>query len=486
MFTSLLPFLLLSAQALAQIPEAFTKGFDPETIELVVRYPESGKIQDGETLSVNETSILPEFALGDSSAISTSTNYIVVMLDPDTTPDPSTQVLHYLRTDFSVEEFTKLSSASTTIPVPYLGPVGEDVKTHRYVFLLYVQPDGYEGKLVPSADGDRSFNVSAWRIENQMKPAVAGVHFVCQPDGGEGDVGGDYGYGDGEDDSDDEGEGAETTTCSEGASMTSSAALTSMPAPTTTSTPGDEGEEGILTDTVAPPEATSSAAATATGTSPSAPATTHTVLVGGPGDLLLTYQPPFVNALPGDLITFDFREKNHTVTQSTFDTPCVSNPSGVKSGFRPNAEGTAGKEVFEYQVVDTTPKWFYCAQGTHCKAGMVFAINPGAKWEAFVENAKAGGTAPSASASATASATATASASVSVTSSAGAIATSTSTSTATATASATQSGGAAVPSANSTAPGDGSPPAFEGAASAGAVASWVLLGLAGVAALATL
>jgi hypothetical protein len=53
MFTSLLPFLLLSAQALAQIPEAFTKGFDPETIELVVRYPDSGKIQDGETLSVN-------------------------------------------------------------------------------------------------------------------------------------------------------------------------------------------------------------------------------------------------------------------------------------------------------------------------------------------------------------------------------------------------------------------------------------------------
>lgn len=53
MFTSLLPFLLLSAQALAQIPEAFTKGFDPDTIELVVRYPESGKIQDGENLSVN-------------------------------------------------------------------------------------------------------------------------------------------------------------------------------------------------------------------------------------------------------------------------------------------------------------------------------------------------------------------------------------------------------------------------------------------------
>lgn len=480
MFTSLLPLLLLSARALAQIPEAFTKGFDPETIELVVRYPNAGKVQDGEVLTANETYSVPEFALGDSSAISTSTNYIVVMLDPDTTPDPSTQVLHFLRTDFAVEEFTKLSSASSAAPVPYMGPVGDDVKTHRYVFLLYIQPDTYEGKLVPSADGDRSFNVSAWRIENQLKPAVAGVHFVASPSSEDGNVGGGEGEYDDDESDDEEGgdEGAEETApCStDTASMTGSATLTSMPAPTSTSPPGEDGEEGLLTDTIAPPEPTSSAPAP-TGTSPSTPATTHTVLVGGPGDLLLTYQPPFVNALPGDLITFDFRERNHTVTQSTFDTPCASNPSGVRSGFRPNAEGTAGKEIFEYQVVDTAPKWFYCAQGTHCRSGMVFAVNPGAKWEAFVENAKAGGA--SASSSATAPATTTAAA----TSTTAAAVISTSTTIATATA--TGTGGAPAPTGNGTLPDTGAPPVFEGAAAhaAGAVVSWVLLGVVGAVAL---
>lgn len=118
------------------------------------------------------------------------------------------------------------------------------------------------------------------------------------------------------------------------------------------------------------------------------PATTHTVIVGGEAGLV--YTPEFITANPGDLVVFDFLSKNHTVTQSTLDLPCVFKADGIKSGFRANPDSIPGIELFEYTVPDAEPKWFYCAQGQHCQAGMVFAINPKDKFPQFLENAKGG------------------------------------------------------------------------------------------------
>jgi hypothetical protein len=74
--------------------------------------------------------------------------------------------------------------------------------------------------------------------------------------------------------------------------------------------------------------------------------------------------------------------KNHTVTQSTFDTPCIKKADGVDSGFLPN-DGLPAAEAptFQYTVTATEPTWWYCRQktGTHCGKGMVFAINPTAE-----------------------------------------------------------------------------------------------------------
>ena len=49
--------------------------------------------------------------------------------------------------------------------------------------------------------------------------------------------------------------------------------------------------------------------------------TDHKVVVGGTGGLL-TYEPSNIQANAGDTVTFEFRQKNHTVTQSTFAAPC--------------------------------------------------------------------------------------------------------------------------------------------------------------------
>jgi plastocyanin len=112
----------------------------------------------------------------------------------------------------------------------------------------------------------------------------------------------------------------------------------------------------------------------------SAGGTVHTVIVGGPGKL--AFDPPFLSALPRDTIVFQFQQKNHTVTQSSFEDPCrkLNNNglTGFDSGFNPVADGAAEFPTFNFTVTDTSPVWAYCAQKTpssHCGAGMVFAIN---------------------------------------------------------------------------------------------------------------
>jgi len=122
----------------------------------------------------------------------------------------------------------------------------------------------------------------------------------------------------------------------------------------------------------------------------------HKVIVGGGG---LVFDPPRINALPRDTVVFEFRAKNHTVTQSSFEDPCrrlnANGELGFDSGFIPVAADATAFPTWNYTVKDTAPVWAYCAQlaGTsHCGAGMVFAINSdessGRSFNAFQNVAK--------------------------------------------------------------------------------------------------
>jgi len=99
----------------------------------------------------------------------------------------------------------------------------------------------------------------------------------------------------------------------------------------------------------------------------------------------LTYNPSNVTAEVGDTIAFEFVAKNHTITQSTFATPCsnftfANGSTGVDSGFQFVAANTTSFPVFSFTVMNTsTPLWFYCRQTGHCEKGMVFAVNPTAE-----------------------------------------------------------------------------------------------------------
>jgi len=100
----------------------------------------------------------------------------------------------------------------------------------------------------------------------------------------------------------------------------------------------------------------------------------HTVVVGGTS---LLFSPQFVFANPGDNVIFSFRAKNHSVVESTFNSPCSPLAGGQSTSFHPvDATATSGFPTFSIPIADQKPMWFYCSQASHCQSGMLFAVNP--------------------------------------------------------------------------------------------------------------
>ncbi|KAJ7058536.1 hypothetical protein C8F01DRAFT_292951 [Mycena amicta] len=116
------------------------------------------------------------------------------------------------------------------------------------------------------------------------------------------------------------------------------------------------------------------------------------VQVGPSGSF--TYDPPSVTAAAGDIVRFTFNPKNHTVTQSSFDEPCVPLVGGASSGFQFVSNVSGLLPTWTFAVANSSkPLWFHCEQTGHCGQGMVFAINAPAapdphSFESFQELAK--------------------------------------------------------------------------------------------------
>lgn len=106
---------------------------------------------------------------------------------------------------------------------------------------------------------------------------------------------------------------------------------------------------------------------------PAALAASIDVSVGAGGKL--AFDPQFVTAEADDVVNFVFHPKNHTVTQSSFDQPCVSLEGGKDSGFMPVASESDALPNFQFHVMDANPVWIFCQQKGHCGQGMVFAVN---------------------------------------------------------------------------------------------------------------
>ncbi|APA08348.1 hypothetical protein SS1G_13277 [Sclerotinia sclerotiorum 1980 UF-70] len=149
-------------------------------------------------------------------------------------------------------------------------------------------------------------------------------------------------------------------------------------------------ESATYTPTPPPMQSTTTPPySTGTGTGTDKPkAKVHHVIVGDKG--LNIYSPNQINANLGDTIRFQFLAKNHTVTQSDFNTPCTFN-GGFDTGFNQFNSNNQSNITRDFIVNTDKPIWFFCAQTvtkSHCQDGMVLGINPAGKFDAFLEKAK--------------------------------------------------------------------------------------------------
>jgi len=151
------------------------------------------------------------------------------------------------------------------------------------------------------------------------------------------------------------------------------------------------GNPTTVTSTItnAPPPTSTPALPPTTSTTTSPPAAgTHHVIVGADGEL--KYRDNQIIAAIGDIIRFDFNSTNHTVTQSSLLEPCKPLAGGFNTGFNQvNTVGKTGLIFRDFKVEVSTPLWFFCMQGVHCKKGMVLGVNPGNKFPEFLSRATA-------------------------------------------------------------------------------------------------
>ncbi|KAJ7470830.1 hypothetical protein FB451DRAFT_1472477, partial [Mycena latifolia] len=103
----------------------------------------------------------------------------------------------------------------------------------------------------------------------------------------------------------------------------------------------------------------------------------HIIKVGADS---LNFTPSNISASIGDIVTFEFHPKNHTVTQSSVMNPCkplaqtsATGQVGFKSGFIPVSATETMFPTFNITINDTAPIWGYCGQQgppVHCTEGI--------------------------------------------------------------------------------------------------------------------
>ncbi|PSR72605.1 hypothetical protein PHLCEN_2v11529 [Hermanssonia centrifuga] len=114
---------------------------------------------------------------------------------------------------------------------------------------------------------------------------------------------------------------------------------------------------------------------------------------------IFQFIPSNITAANGTTVTFMWSGApgNHSVTQSSLDSPCQPLPNGFDSGFVfIPTPATSGIPSWNLTITnDQEPIYFYCGQLVpapgHCPLGMVGTINApttgNASWEAFWETA---------------------------------------------------------------------------------------------------
>ena len=86
----------------------------------------------------------------------------------------------------------------------------------------------------------------------------------------------------------------------------------------------------------------------------------HRVDVGMQGQFL--FDPIQVAAIPGDVVLFTFHPLNHTLTEGSFEAPCLPLDGGFDTGFTNFNLADVNQREVAITVNDEDPRWFFCKQ----------------------------------------------------------------------------------------------------------------------------
>jgi hypothetical protein len=108
-------------------------------------------------------------------------------------------------------------------------------------------------------------------------------------------------------------------------------------------------------------------------------AATYTVKVG----VGHQFEPDVIQALPGDVVKFNFMPLNHSVVRAEYKYPCIpyektgAGKVGFFSGFQPVTAILDNPPSWSLKINDSDPILFYCsAPGSCINYHMVGIINP--------------------------------------------------------------------------------------------------------------
>ncbi|KAK6334521.1 hypothetical protein TWF730_003735 [Orbilia blumenaviensis] len=190
-------FLALAATVLSQTPPDFVPKADEW---FPVTYDESASPKffvNGGLFDKNSVQSTPSVYIPDSPSF-TGQTFIVLMVDPDA-PSPSNnslgQILHWMQPGVKVplntqkvkssegKELLKLDTTSTNAIVPYRGPAPPSQDPHRYIFLLFLQPEstfslptGFEQ--YQGGNDRRKFSAEKFVAAAGLKDPLLGTYFL--------------------------------------------------------------------------------------------------------------------------------------------------------------------------------------------------------------------------------------------------------------------------------------------------------------------
>ncbi|THU84052.1 PEBP-like protein [Dendrothele bispora CBS 962.96] len=174
----------------ANIPADIGINFDP-TVLLEVAFPQPDgsviTLKAGVQLPRNATAGPPVFSVSSDTADAAGPGpFVVAAVDPDA-PTPqqptSAQIRHFLGSDFTQEADGALVNSTAAIsgfrqPTP---PAGSDA--HRYIFLLFNQPEGFDDQtLVNSSSPVDHFDIAAFADATGLGDPIGGTFMLVAPD----------------------------------------------------------------------------------------------------------------------------------------------------------------------------------------------------------------------------------------------------------------------------------------------------------------